>query len=123
MNPVEGIRLPGKQDRDVGIAHGVSASINFTRRGSELNPIGRLWTEFFDADTRDFTLSCLRDLWKGSLVVICAIAFHYLLSVAHLPEWAKSTLEMIDLLWGIAAVLITALVFLGKLVFGRRRRR
>lgn len=81
------------------------------------------WLEtFFDEETREFTLSCLRDLWRGLVLLICAVVFHCaveILKILQFPEWATKSMEILDLCWCISAMAVTMLIFLGKLLWGR----
>jgi hypothetical protein len=82
------------------------------------------WAGFFDRETREFTYSCLRELYKGLLVVFCIIAFRFAIvamAMANIAAWTVTVLESADDCWAIATVAIVAFRFLGKLWSNKRR--
>jgi hypothetical protein len=82
----------------------------------------RLTRHFFDAETRDFTLSCLRDLYKSLLVFTCATVFHFaveMLVAVGFAVWATGLLTIIDNIWVIVTVTLAAWMFVGKIATGR----
>ncbi len=74
---------------------------------------------FYDEETRDFTLSWSRDLWKTLLVFLAAFIFHLLLEVSPFRPLVVEALEVIDDAWIIATIGYGAVTFVGKLI-GRR---
>ena len=78
----------------------------------------RLTRQFFNVETREFTFSCLRDLFKSLLIFTCAAIFHFaaqVLAAIGFAEWAIKLLIFIDYCWVIVTVALTAYIFVGKL--------
>jgi hypothetical protein len=88
--------------------------------------LDNLWTHFYDEETRAFTFSILRDLWKSLLIVLVLVVFFIVLRVIGAMGYSKSRLMVWD--WvhyssSTAALVYILINFLGKLVFPNWERR
>lgn len=89
--------------------------------------LARMWcflrTEieaFYDDETREFTLSAARDLWRTLIVFFVAIIFHLLVKVSSFRPLVNELLEVMDDVWVIVTIGYGVITFLGKL-FSRKK--
>jgi hypothetical protein len=61
------------------------------------------WSAFFDAETRTFTLSFLRDLWKAGLLVLGLRFIAFMFDFSRIPAEEAAVLKKVDFFATVAA--------------------
>jgi hypothetical protein len=83
----------------------------------------RFMEGFYSPEIHEYTLSCVRDLYKAAVVFACAVVFRLgvaLLKAIGFPEWVTKVLNFIDELWSIFVVGFAAFVFIAKLLVRKK---